>query len=107
MIRVSERRTHFSGLAIYRSDESGGGLATLPRPAISLVAVLFLRSYAFRGGNSILREQGEKLLLRDNERDAYHAYAVIALVTSDYERVRDALRQLIKERWGYFAPRFP
>lgn len=56
--------------------------------------------YAFSGGNSILREQGERLLLRETEPSGYRTYATIALVNSEYERVRDALRELVKERWG-------
>ncbi|THJ24716.1 MAG: hypothetical protein CAF45_004030 [Nitrospira sp. CG24E] len=57
-------------------------------------------SYAFRGGNSILREQGEKLLLQDYKRPGYSAYAIIALIDFDYEGVRDTLRLLVRERWG-------
>lgn len=58
-------------------------------------------SYVFSRGNSILREQGEKLLLRDKDPDdAYGTYAVIVLVNAKYERVRDTLQELVTARWG-------
>jgi hypothetical protein len=58
-------------------------------------------SYVFSRGNSILREQGERLLLRDKDPDdAYGTYAVIVLVNAKYERVRATLQELVAARWG-------
>ncbi|MEC4891261.1 MAG: hypothetical protein RI101_14515 [Nitrospira sp.] len=57
-------------------------------------------SYAFKGASSILREQGEKLLLMNGESPAYRATHVIALVTKDYKSIRDELSGLVRERWG-------
>jgi hypothetical protein len=57
-------------------------------------------SYPFRGGDSILREQGEKLLLNNAEPRPYGTEAVIVLVNAEYERVRDAVRGLLEARWG-------
>jgi hypothetical protein len=56
-------------------------------------------SYAFTGGGSILREQGEKLLLMSAEPPAHGTSSVIALVNGKYGKVRDTLRSLVKERW--------
>jgi hypothetical protein len=63
-------------------------------------------SYAFSGGNSILREQGERLLLRETEPLGYRTYAVIALVNAEYERVRDMLRRLVTEKWGVIEEQY-
>jgi hypothetical protein len=57
-------------------------------------------SYAFKGASSILREQGEKLLLMNAEAPAYRTDHVIALVSKDYSSVREELRRLVLTRWG-------
>jgi hypothetical protein len=57
-------------------------------------------SYAFTRGSSILREQGEKLLVMNGEPPVYGTQSVIALVNGKYGKVRDTLRDLVKERWG-------
>lgn len=57
-------------------------------------------SYAFKGASSILREQGEKLLLRNGESPVYGATHVIAFVSRDFKNIRDELSGLVRERWG-------
>lgn len=57
-------------------------------------------SYAFKGASSILREQGEKLLLMSSEPPAYRTPSAIVLVDGKYGKVRDALRGLVKDQWG-------
>ena len=57
-------------------------------------------SYAFKGASSILREQGEQLLLINTESPAYGTTHVIALVTKDYRSVCEELRGLVLARWG-------
>ncbi|MDP3092885.1 MAG: hypothetical protein Q8N04_19610 [Nitrospira sp.] len=57
-------------------------------------------SYAFKGASSILREQGEKLLLMNAETPVYRADHVIALMSMDYDSVREELRKLVLTRWG-------
>lgn len=57
-------------------------------------------SYAFKGGSSILREQGEKLLLMSAEPPAHGTPSAIALVNGKYQKVRDTLRGLVKDQWG-------
>ncbi|TKB75934.1 MAG: hypothetical protein E8D46_00875 [Nitrospira sp.] len=57
-------------------------------------------SYALRGGSSILREQGEKLLLNEVEPDPYGINAVIVLIDAEYDWVRNAVRGLVEARWG-------
>ena len=50
--------------------------------------------------SSILREQGEQLLLMNAESPAYRTTHVIALVSKDYRSVREELRGLVLTRWG-------
>lgn len=57
-------------------------------------------SYAFKGASSILREQGETLLLMRAEPPPYRTTHVIALVSKDYGPVREQLRKQVQERWG-------
>lgn len=59
-------------------------------------------SYAFKGASSILREQGEKLLLMNGESLAYRTDHVIVLVNKGHEEVYKELRKLVQERWGIF-----
>lgn len=56
-------------------------------------------SYAFKGASSILREQGEQLLLISPE-SPYRATDVIALVNRRYDEVYKELRSLVREQWG-------
>jgi hypothetical protein len=57
-------------------------------------------SYVLKGGDSILREQGEKLLMNAALSEPHKIPSVIVLVNGEYEKVRDAVRGLVEARWG-------
>jgi hypothetical protein len=56
-------------------------------------------SYAFKGASSILREQGERLLLTDSD-SPHRATYVIVLINRRFDEVYSELRSLVRERWG-------